>query len=157
MQRCGQQTKSGKSCKNFGNPHCHHHRQAESQAADDCSICLHSLGHTRNVEVLRCNHKFHRACLRQWEQNSCPLCRNPIQETQYKVTIVVENLHNGRVARTRLGSDMDRVVGERLNEYFGIPVNVSMLSEIDLERDILANLMDTMRDLGIPENIINIP
>lgn len=38
-----------------------------------CSICLDTAeGHLTQI---RCKHIFHHACLLQWRQNTCPLCR----------------------------------------------------------------------------------
>lgn len=149
-------TRTGGSCKLPGNPTCRHHTEPDNT---DCSICLHSLGHTRNTEELRCGHKFHKRCIQQWLRNSCPLCRAPTTEPHYKITIVIENLENGRVARSRLPPDILASVGGNINRIFGIPLEagVNMVTEIDLEHDILENLMNTLGQLGIDANNINLP
>lgn len=41
---------------------------------DICSICL-----SENPDVAtECNHYFHRYCINQWIQDSCPNCREPL-------------------------------------------------------------------------------
>ena len=48
---------------------------SNSQANEQCSICLLDLGTT--VQTLRCNHVFHQECIAQWlpEHQTCPICR----------------------------------------------------------------------------------
>jgi len=43
---------------------------------DDCSICLSNM----KYEILKtnCNHFFHKNCLQQWNNTTCPLCRNSL-------------------------------------------------------------------------------
>lgn len=44
---------------------------------DECSICLEKLTDKQKVK-LECNHVFHLDCIKQIENNSCPLCRRKI-------------------------------------------------------------------------------
>ncbi|XP_055546437.1 uncharacterized protein LOC129730872 isoform X2 [Wyeomyia smithii] len=46
----------------------------------DCPICWELLLDS-NSRQLRCKHKFHSDCIRQWvdQNNSCPMCRKPVQ------------------------------------------------------------------------------
>jgi hypothetical protein len=37
-----------------------------------CSICLENI--TSDVQITRCNHTFHRACMTAWGR-TCPMCR----------------------------------------------------------------------------------
>ena len=48
--------------------------------ADVCSICLEPLG-TVNIIETRCNHKYHKRCLENWEKNTCPMCRHEYLDT----------------------------------------------------------------------------
>lgn len=43
--------------------------------ANSCEIC-HEMFRSKNMRVLKCGHKFHKGCLKQWlkEQNTCPTC-----------------------------------------------------------------------------------
>ena len=47
---------------------------------EECSFCLEALG---DDTILRCNHKFHTDCMREWlvmaPAPTCPLCRDPLQ------------------------------------------------------------------------------
>ncbi|XP_058433256.1 E3 ubiquitin-protein ligase TTC3 isoform X2 [Marmota monax] len=45
--------------------------------ADSCEIC-HEVFKSKNVRVLKCGHKFHKGCFKQWlkGQSSCPACRD---------------------------------------------------------------------------------
>ncbi|XP_059954476.1 E3 ubiquitin-protein ligase TTC3 isoform X3 [Mesoplodon densirostris] len=44
-------------------------------SANSCEICL-GVFKSKNVRVLKCGHKFHKGCFKQWlkEQNACPAC-----------------------------------------------------------------------------------
>ncbi len=47
-------------------------------AGEECAVCLEPL--TRNKRELRCGHRFHKRCLRDWLRRgglSCPMCRAP--------------------------------------------------------------------------------
>lgn len=44
---------------------------------DHCSICLDNLN-TESTINLKCNHLFHRNCLKKITNNKCPLCRSRI-------------------------------------------------------------------------------
>ena len=50
-------------------------RQVKFQAKT-CSICLENI--TSDVQITRCNHIFHRSCIRNWGRNTCPMCRADI-------------------------------------------------------------------------------
>ncbi|XP_047420477.1 E3 ubiquitin-protein ligase TTC3 isoform X3 [Sciurus carolinensis] len=45
--------------------------------ADSCEIC-HEVFKSKNVRVLKCGHKFHKGCFKQWlkGQSVCPACRD---------------------------------------------------------------------------------
>ncbi|XP_068403166.1 E3 ubiquitin-protein ligase TTC3 isoform X7 [Eschrichtius robustus] len=44
-------------------------------SANSCEICL-EVFKSKNVRVLKCGHKFHKGCFKQWlkEQSTCPAC-----------------------------------------------------------------------------------
>lgn len=72
---------------------------------DECSICLQKI-YSKEVKILRCNHKLHRKCyeklLESNCQNKCPLCREdfnqnwntplPISNSSERLTL--ENILN---------------------------------------------------------------
>ena len=57
-----------------------------------CSICLLEMidyedlenEHQRTIKTLPCGHNFHRHCIDNWTRlnNSCPICRNPVEGNQ---------------------------------------------------------------------------
>jgi hypothetical protein len=55
------------------------------QQGDTCAICLNDATTTPHpsepvwVTLLRCNHRFHRECVRQCHGVNCPMCRTPQQ------------------------------------------------------------------------------
>uniref|UniRef100_A0A8B9BG33 RING-type E3 ubiquitin transferase n=1 Tax=Anser brachyrhynchus TaxID=132585 RepID=A0A8B9BG33_9AVES len=59
--------------------------QVVQGAADRlCPICLDVI--TEAAYVARCFHRFCSTCIRRWrrQNNTCPLCRQPIERTRYK-------------------------------------------------------------------------
>lgn len=44
----------------------------------ECAICLSFS--PKHMRILRCNHSFHRRCIREWKKKDpvCPLCRDPL-------------------------------------------------------------------------------
>ncbi|KAJ0975413.1 hypothetical protein J5N97_017378 [Dioscorea zingiberensis] len=44
-----------------------------------CVICLSSISRREEVHELRCDHNFHKSCMKRWLKNqgrTCPLCRD---------------------------------------------------------------------------------
>lgn len=41
----------------------------------DCPICLETFSGSDSVIVILCSHKFHYKCLREWRDQTCPVCR----------------------------------------------------------------------------------
>ncbi|XP_049641573.1 E3 ubiquitin-protein ligase TTC3 [Suncus etruscus] len=56
----------------------HEHRRGQRSlcANNFCEICQEVFNNSKNMRVLSCGHKYHKACLRQWlqEQSDCPVC-----------------------------------------------------------------------------------
>ena len=48
---------------------------------NDCPVCMMTLNELK-VLRLRCGHKFHSECIRDWNRSkhSCPVCRTSIYE-----------------------------------------------------------------------------
>merc|ERR1719401_120073 len=55
--------------------------ESESQQRQ-CSVCLEQFQEGEELRLLPCFHKYHRACIDQWFQNSpaCPMCKRSIIE-----------------------------------------------------------------------------
>jgi len=47
---------------------------------EECSICIEGYTPNNNPVKTKCNHYYHRSCLKTWikEHNTCPLCRTRI-------------------------------------------------------------------------------
>ena len=54
---------------------------SESQAADECAICLTAYQEGDEMSLLPCKHELHTECLTPWlkQTNSCPLCRHQLE------------------------------------------------------------------------------
>ena len=55
--------------------------RSESQAADECAICLTAYQEGDEMSLLPCKHELHTQCLTPWlkQTNSCPLCRHQLE------------------------------------------------------------------------------
>ena len=44
---------------------------------DECPICLEPIDDDKDSSTLKCNHKYHKVCLKMWLDRNpiCPLCR----------------------------------------------------------------------------------
>ena len=71
---------------------------------EDCSICMEDM-HTNTTINTSCGHLFHRSCLRQWSQRTCPLCRaqlEPIpqqQQQQHTGDLSTQEFHISELRR----------------------------------------------------------
>jgi hypothetical protein len=58
----------------------------DARGSDQCPICLEHLQGGERVSELRCDHRFHHACLETWLESGarqvCPLCIRPVDSTQ---------------------------------------------------------------------------
>ncbi len=57
-------------------------REEDARASELCPICLEQLRGGECVSALRCEHRFHHACLEAWLESGarqvCPLCIRPV-------------------------------------------------------------------------------
>lgn len=93
----------------------------------ECVICQEELLVSEGIKVLDCGHSFHKECIDKWRsmKNSCPSCRNNIDETS--------SLRNITIPRTKkwficlslyLGVNMILCTGTIL-VLFSHPINLS--------------------------------
>lgn len=93
----------------------------------ECAICLNSVRKTRHTRELDCKHVFHSECFEQWTNNggtTCPLCREPIHKSLYRISITIENIESGNVqthSTTRRSNESD---------FFGIDT-ANIVFEVD--------------------------
>lgn len=56
--------------------------KADRYEVESCAICLETFKDApQPTRVLACGHTFHAACLKDWEQGTCPICRAPDVES----------------------------------------------------------------------------
>ena len=75
---------------------CHLH----CNETETCSICLNPARKTRGIKDLRCGHRFHKKCINEWAvkgAGTCPMCRKPIDESKFKVSITIENTEQSTI------------------------------------------------------------
>ena len=64
----------------------------------ECAICLESVRRTRNSPHLDCGHQFHTTCFNKWQEHggkTCPMCRDYIKKSLWKITVHIENTETG--------------------------------------------------------------
>jgi hypothetical protein len=142
MSFCTSVTKQGKPCKNGLNCHLH------CNETETCSICLNPARKTRGVKDLRCGHRFHRKCINEWAVKgggTCPMCRKPIDESKFKVSITIENTEQNITNTWPLPTFS---VSSLLNGLGFDDFSFGM-SEIRMDIDTNDDMELFMRDLGI--------
>jgi len=97
MQRCQATTQQGVQCRRNATEDgttCTQHR------GESCPVCLLPMGHGTH-RTLTCQHTFHTRCLDRWKRTShtCPMCRAPFDQPQYKVSISVHHLASNTITR----------------------------------------------------------
>lgn len=63
-------------------------------------MCLTSMG-PGSTRTLPCGHTFHSRCIERWKRTSCtcPMCRTPFDQPQYRVSVSVHHLASDSVTR----------------------------------------------------------
>ncbi|CAE6007140.1 unnamed protein product [Arabidopsis arenosa] len=58
--------------------------ETEEEETETCAICLEDMLESGSIyHMHHCPHLFHQGCLNEWlnrQQNSCPLCRQPVYQ-----------------------------------------------------------------------------
>lgn len=94
--RCQAVTKKGDQCRRMTDGEmCTQHSMCLS-----CPVCLTNMT-TGTSRTLACNHTFHTRCLERWKRTSptCPMCRAPFDQPQYRVSISVHHLVSNTTVR----------------------------------------------------------
>jgi len=65
-----------------------------------CPVCFGNMTESTS-RTLPCNHTFHSRCLERWKRtsNTCPMCRSPFDQPQYRVSISVQHLTSNTTVR----------------------------------------------------------
>ena len=145
--RCQMTTQKGFQC--LRQPHfgiyCSQH--------STCSVCLGGIKNG-NSRTLPCNHTFHSRCIDRWKQNSntCPMCRVPFDQPQYKVNISVHHLaSNLTVTDSYQTSNV-----QQLLDTFNLQSRY--ISDIFFDVGIDEFIEDVFREIGVrlPSRLIEI-
>lgn len=118
----------------------------------ECTICLCPVANTRQCHVLTCGHKFHKNCIQQWTQQTCPTCRFDFSKPEYSITITIQNKKN----QERIVLE-NQTLEDNFLEQLDISPNFSTV-QLELNTYSLEELHEIMTDFGILRNIdINSP
>ena len=122
----------------------------------ECSICMNGVKETRNNKPLECGHLFHASCIASWinkGKHTCPLCRDIVDKSKYKVTIRVENIDTCNVSTIdtpySLGNIVDRF-GLNVDDLDIFTTNI-LVDEIDNSEE----LQDFLHQIGTSVADIN--
>jgi cell division protein FtsB len=71
-----------------------------------CCVCTESFCNTTSIELPKCRHRFHEACVLTWlsRHNSCPYCRSPVYH--HTTTTGASSRLGGVIATNGGGQDM---------------------------------------------------
>jgi hypothetical protein len=139
MSLCNELTSFGTRCKKVN---CHLH----GSNIGTCSICLNPVAKTRSSKVLRCNHRFHKKCINEWNTKgsaTCPECRSFVDK--YKVSINIQNMEKlvSNTFSPENSEEIRRFIEQmgHVQDFSETNIHVSLENEVDLE--------SFFRDLGI--------
>ena len=90
----------------------------------ECAICLNGLRMTRHTKKLECGHCFHSTCFSSWENSggaTCPLCRDFIHKSKYKITVIIENTESNLSTQVVTESVLGSIDGiDRIDASFEV-------------------------------------
>ena len=147
MPKCGSYTTRGQKCQNKVNTcsdKCHIHKKKYNK----CSICLNPI--IKNGRTLDCTHEFHKSCLDKWKSElkyTCPQCRKPFDEPEFKMTIRIRSIKtNEEMAHTLNVDEQTLDFFNRMN----ININdIRTISELELNIENLSHLNTILQDIGL--------
>jgi len=145
--RCTASTRKGAQClRNARESHttCSLHAVQSPQ----CPVCLGDMS-VQTTRTLECGHAFHTRCLERWKRTSrtCPMCRTPFDQPQYKVRVSVQRLVDSHVSsETYTTSNVDGLISS-----FGIDPFMDARFITDIIFDIAdgESIASVLNDLGV--------
>jgi hypothetical protein len=144
-QVCSGVTRRGTACKLKARPG---HTTCRIHGGLICPVCLDAIdpSHSRTLE---CQHTFHVRCLERWKRiaRTCPMCRIPFDQPQYKVRVSIQRLSDSYVSsNTYITSNVDGLVNTFGIDSFTSPRFVTdILFEIGFEE----TLTEVFNELGL--------
>jgi Ring finger domain len=144
MQRCQATTQKGVQCRRTsiaGTTACTQH------GGESCPVCLASMSQG-TFRRLDCGHTFHTRCLERWKRTSttCPMCRTPFDQPQYRVSISVQHLASNVMTRdSYVTSNISQIMST-----FGIPpLQPRFITDIFFDIGFDEFIDDVFREIGV--------
>ena len=144
MQRCQATTQKGVQCRRApvaGTTTCTQH------GGDSCPVCLGVMsdGTSRQLD---CGHTFHTRCLARWKRTSttCPMCRTPFDQPQYRVSISVQHLSSKTVTRD---SYVTSNIGQMFSTFGIPPLQPRFITDIFFDIGFDEFIDDVFREIGV--------
>ena len=158
MFRCGVPTSSGRRCRcivSEENATCSWHTQV---GTEPCSICMEPMTQ-RNSKELPCGHRFHKKCINKWKNEgnrTCPLCREPFDLPEFRVTVTIEPLIDSNIYQN--------VTFDSSNSFSSIVSNVGLnvdelsqfTTHLSLEADDIQTLQSVLNRIGLELDYANL-
>ncbi len=142
--QCTATTLRGAQCRHRAQPGtdaCHIH------SGTSCSICFGPMA-AATSRVLPCEHMFHTRCIERWKRtaNTCPMCRAPFDQPQYKVSITIQRLADQQSFQESYNtSNIDSLV-----ESFNIPLpQAHFVTDIFFDVGFDEFIDDVLREIGV--------
>ena len=142
--QCTATTLRGTQCRHRAQPGtevCHLH------TGTACSICFGPMS-AATSRVLPCEHMFHTRCIERWKRtaNTCPMCRAPFDQPQYKVNVSIQRLaDNHTFQESYVTSDISALV-----DAFGVPLpQPRFITDIFFDVGFDEFINDVFREIGI--------
>jgi len=116
---------------------------------------MNNVRETRHNNPLSCGHLFHANCIHSWKKkgkHTCPLCRDIIDKSKYKITVSVENTQTSNVGMVNALNAIGNVVGLfDINlddlDIFSTDIVVEEISNSDELESILQRLGVSISDI----------
>lgn len=68
----------------------------------ECSICYENLTMDKNLLITECGHKFHYSCYKNWNKDTCPLCRQDVIKSDSNIVNHLTTLLDTDVNKSEL-------------------------------------------------------
>ena len=144
MQRCQATTQKGVQCRRGSAPGC---TTCTQHSGDSCPVCLTAMsdGTSRRLD---CGHTFHSRCLERWKRTSttCPMCRTPFDQPQYRVSISVQHLSSNTVTRD---SYVTSNIGQMFSTFGIPPLQPRFITDIFFDIGFDEFIDDVFREIGV--------
>lgn len=159
MFRCTGQTSNGTRCRcrvSQENGTCSWHKPIEGDST--CPICMEVMTQ-RNVREMPCGHKFHKKCINKWKNEgnrSCPMCREPFDIPEFRVTVTIEPLVNGTIYETTVLDASNSISNVVTNVGLNIDDISHLTTQLSIEADNIEMLRNVLERIGLDLDYANL-